>query len=121
MTVRTNPPPGSPPPPPPRMSPQQIEASLQSLPEWNEISGMLQRTYEFASFVASMAFVNQVAATAEVSQHHPDILIRWNKVTLSASTHDAGGITEKDFTLARDCDRLYTQTPATSKAQPPAA
>ena len=53
-----------------------------------------------------MKFVNAVAAAAESAQHHPDIDIRWNKVTLALSTHDAGGLTEKDFALARHCDTL---------------
>ncbi|MFM7051240.1 MAG: 4a-hydroxytetrahydrobiopterin dehydratase [Planctomycetota bacterium] len=51
-----------------------------------------------------MAFVNAVAARAEAVQHHPDILIRWNRVTLSLSTHDCGGISAKDFDFARDAD-----------------
>jgi 4a-hydroxytetrahydrobiopterin dehydratase len=53
-----------------------------------------------------MKFVNAVATLAEEAQHHPDIDVRWNRVTLALSTHDAGGLTEKDFTLARQCDAL---------------
>lgn len=83
-----------------KMSEGEIRAALGSLPEWNEVGGELQRTFQFADFVASMAFVNRVAEAAESSCHHPDILIRYNKVTLSLSTHDAGGITSKDFALA---------------------
>ena len=59
-----------------------------------------QDQYQFKDFVAAMAFVRAVADLAEKRQHHPDILIRWNKVTLSLSTHDAGGISQKDFDLA---------------------
>jgi 4a-hydroxytetrahydrobiopterin dehydratase len=51
-------------------------------------------------------FVNDVAAAAERVQHHPDILVRWNKVSLTLSTHDAGGITDKDFAFAADSDRI---------------
>jgi 4a-hydroxytetrahydrobiopterin dehydratase len=53
-----------------------------------------------------MKFVDAVALVAEQVQHHPDIDIRWNKVTLALTTHDAGGLTEKDFALARKCDAL---------------
>ena len=56
--------------------------------------------------MAAMKFVNAVADIAEKSQHHPDIDIRWNKVTLALSTHDAGGLTKKDFDLATQFDRL---------------
>jgi 4a-hydroxytetrahydrobiopterin dehydratase len=51
-----------------------------------------------------MKFVNSVAELAEQVQHHPDIDVRWNRVTLALTTHDAGGLTEKDLALARDCD-----------------
>lgn len=98
----------SPPPAPERLSPEQIEESLKAVPEWSELGGVIQRTYAFNDFAASMRFVNEVAAAAEAAQHHPDILIRWNKVTLSLSTHDANGITRKDFDLARRCDGLAT-------------
>ncbi|USO00293.1 MAG: 4a-hydroxytetrahydrobiopterin dehydratase [Phycisphaeraceae bacterium] len=83
-----------------KMSEREIEAALASAPDWNEVGGELQRTFQFDGFAQSMAFVNRVAEAAEASQHHPDILIRYNKVTLTLSTHDAGGITARDFDLA---------------------
>lgn len=79
-----------------------VKTALESVPEWNEVGGEIQRTYQFDDFVQSMAFVNRVAEAAEAAQHHPDILVRYNKVTLTLSTHDAGGITKRDFELA-DC------------------
>lgn len=82
----------------------QIATSLSDLPEWAEVGGSLQRTFDFSDFVESMAFVNRVAERAEADQHHPDILIRYNRVTLTLSTHDAGGITVKDFALASTAD-----------------
>lgn len=88
------------------MSQQEIISALASVPQWSEISGSIQRTYQFKDFVAAMAFVNKVALYAESAQHHPDILIRWNKVTLSVNTHDANGITEKDFALATAADTM---------------
>jgi 4a-hydroxytetrahydrobiopterin dehydratase len=62
--------------------------------------------FEFKDFPNALEFVNAVAKIAEIAQHHPDINIRWNKVTLTLSTHDAGGMTEKDFKLARQFDQL---------------
>ena len=81
-----------------------IKSRLEDLSEWSEMNGSLQRTYQFKNFVEAMAFVNKVAELAEKAQHHPDILIRYGKVTLTLSTHDAGGITEKDFDLAAQAD-----------------
>lgn len=83
---------------------KKIETALASLPDWQRNDQVISRTYEFEDFVVAMKFVNVVAALAEQAQHHPDIDVRWNKVTLALTTHDAGGLTEKDFALARDCD-----------------
>ena len=65
---------------------------------------MISRTYKFKDFPAAMKFVNAVGVLAEQVQHHPDIGVRWNEVTLALTTHDAGGLTQKDFALARECD-----------------
>jgi len=89
-----------------KLSESQIEAGLESHPAWVELNGEIQRTYEFEDFKGAMKFVNSVAEYAEEAQHHPDILVRYNKVTLSVSTHDAGGITQKDFDLAEATDKL---------------
>jgi 4a-hydroxytetrahydrobiopterin dehydratase len=81
-----------------------IQAALAALPKWKRDGEIISRTYEFEDFPAAMKFVNAVAVLAEEAQHHPDIDVRWNKVTLALTTHDAGGLTEKDFALARECD-----------------
>jgi 4a-hydroxytetrahydrobiopterin dehydratase len=83
-----------------KMSESEIKTALESVPDWNEVGGELQRTFQFDDFVESMRFVNRVAEAAEADEHHPDILIRYNKVTLTLSTHDANGITGRDFRLA---------------------
>jgi 4a-hydroxytetrahydrobiopterin dehydratase len=83
-----------------KMDESAVKSALDALPEWNEVGGEIQRTFQFDDFVGSMAFVNRVAEAAESAQHHPDILVRYNKVTLTLSTHDAGGITQRDFNLA---------------------
>lgn len=94
-----------------KMSEAQIQNALKDLPDWSEVSGEIQRTFQFANFLESMAFVNQVAQAAEADQHHPDILVRYNKVTLTLSTHDAAGITKADFALARKCDGFVPKPP----------
>lgn len=90
----------------PKLSDAQIEKGIEEIPEWSHVGDTIQRTYAFTNFVESMTFVGKVAREAEASQHHPDIMIRYNKVTLTLSTHDSGGITVKDFTLAKKADGL---------------
>jgi 4a-hydroxytetrahydrobiopterin dehydratase len=106
-----------------RMSEDEIKKALQAVPEWSETGGTIHRTYQFGNFVDSMAFVNAIAAAAEADQHHPDILVRWNKVTLTLSTHDAGGITAKDFSLAAKADAMApapsAKPAASSKSKSP--
>ena len=76
------------------------------MPEWRQQGAAINRTFAGRDFVAALKFVNEVARLAEEAWHHPDIDIRWNKVTLVLSTHDEGGLTEKDFALAARCDAL---------------
>lgn len=94
-----------------KLTQEQIDAKLAQLPEWSQSGDVIQRTLSFDDFVAAMAFVNRVAELAEQQQHHPDILIRYGKVTLSLSTHDAGGVTTKDFNFAAMADKLATAAP----------
>ena len=82
------------------LSSQEIDSRLSTLPDWRVEAGELVRTFQFSDFLAAMAFVNRVADLAEEAGHHPDIDIRYNKVRLGLVTHDAGGITAKDFDLA---------------------
>lgn len=75
--------------------------------DWHTEDDALVRDYEFPDFKAAMWFVNQVAELAEERNHHPDILVHgWNKVRLTLSTHDAGGLTEADHALAAAIDAL---------------
>ncbi len=89
-----------------KLTPTQIKAALPAAPQWKKAGATIKRTYEFKDFPAAVKFVNAIARLAEKAWHHPDIDIRWNKVTLTLSTHDAGGLTEKDFALAQKFDRL---------------
>ena len=88
------------------LSPSEVSSRLSALPEWRAEAGELVRIFQFRDFLASMAFVNRVAELAEEAGHHPDIDIRYNKVRLALVTHDAGGITGKDFDLAAKADSL---------------
>ena len=103
---------------------RQVSNRLAKLEQWAECGDAIQRTFHFADFVTSMKFVNEIAQAAERVQHHPDILVRWNKVSLTLSTHDAGGITDKDFSFAADADRiaaaLMPPVPAPSGPERPA-
>jgi len=83
-----------------KLDSDRIDALLADHPDWSLAGDAIQRTLVFDDFVQAMAFVNRVAEVAEARQHHPDIMIRYDKVTLTVSTHDAGGLTEKDFALA---------------------
>ena len=84
----------------------QIKIALKNVPDWKKKDSTITRTFQFKDFPMAIKFVNAVAKLAEKAWHHPDIDIRWNKVTLTLTTHDAGGLTEKDFKLATQFDRL---------------
>ncbi len=79
---------------------------LVSLKGWTRKGNSITRTVELSDFVHAMGFVNSVALLAEKLNHHPDIDIRWNVVTLVLSTHSAGGLTELDMTLAEMINAL---------------
>ncbi|CAN5718852.1 4a-hydroxytetrahydrobiopterin dehydratase [soil metagenome] len=78
----------------------EITRRLKSLDGWTYAGGELVREFKLKNFAGAMAFVNRVADLAEKADHHPDIDIRWNKVTLRLATHSKGGVTELDFKLA---------------------
>jgi 4a-hydroxytetrahydrobiopterin dehydratase len=90
----------------PALSPHDTETRVRALPGWKIVSGELVRTFTFKDFLSSIDFVNQIAKYAEGAGHHPDIDIRYNRVRVSLMTHDAGGLTEKDFDLAREIGKL---------------
>jgi 4a-hydroxytetrahydrobiopterin dehydratase len=82
----------------------EVVRKLAECPNWQLENGEIVRSFRFADFIGAMEFINRVAAEAEKAGHHPDIDIRWNQVRLALSSHDAGGITEKDFSLAKTID-----------------
>jgi 4a-hydroxytetrahydrobiopterin dehydratase len=90
----------------PALSAEQADILLSTLPAWRIEAGELVHTFKFEDFRAALRFVNQVAELAEEAGHHPDIDIRYNRVRLALVTHDAGGLTTKDFDLAGRADKL---------------
>ncbi|WP_068163373.1 4a-hydroxytetrahydrobiopterin dehydratase [Rhodococcus phenolicus] len=91
------------------LSDTEIDAALAALPGWSRVGNSLVRTIESATFPDAVALVSRVAEVAEEANHHPDIDIRWRKVTYTLSTHSAGGITASDPALARRIDSLAGQ------------
>ena len=90
------------------LSASEVQKRLVSVPGWAVEHGELTRTFQLPSFPAALLFVSTVGFLAESAGHHPDILIRYRKVRLSLVTHDAGGLTEKDFALAAQIGTLPT-------------
>jgi 4a-hydroxytetrahydrobiopterin dehydratase len=90
----------------PLLSGAEIAGHLELVPTWQLAGNNIERNLVFADFPAAIAFVDRVAPLAERAKHHPDIDIRWNKVRLALSSHDAGGLTELDFSLAQEIEEL---------------
>jgi 4a-hydroxytetrahydrobiopterin dehydratase len=88
------------------LSADEIADGLRVLPEWTLSDGAIRRTVSAPTFLAGIELVSQVAAVAERMDHHPDIDIRWRRVTFTLSTHDAGGLTALDLEQAHEIDRL---------------
>jgi 4a-hydroxytetrahydrobiopterin dehydratase len=84
----------------------EIEQKIQTIPQWQQQNQAITRTFEFKNFVEAIAFVNKLVKPAEAAKHHPDITISYNKVTVSLSSHEAGGITQQDFDLAKTISKL---------------
>ena len=96
-----------------KLTDENVQTKLTELPQWSLNGDSLQRTFGFDDFVGSMACVSRIADLAEQMQHRPGSMLRYSKVTLTLSTHDAGGLTESDFSFAHASDAYV---PATEKA-----
>jgi 4a-hydroxytetrahydrobiopterin dehydratase len=88
------------------LSQEQIQEKLNAIRGWIFVDGQVQKTFSFPDFQKSMDFVNKLGVIVEGLNHHPDIHIRYTKVTVATSTHDEDGITDIDFKLAKACDQL---------------
>lgn len=91
------------------MNQTQIDRELQKLPGWKIEQEQLQRTFNFPNFVVAIDFVNRLVEPAEAAGHHPDLAISYNQVTVSLTTHDVGGLTTKDFALARVISQKFLE------------
>ena len=78
----------------------EITEALNNLPGWTARDNSIERVFQFKDFAGAMEFVNRIAAAAEAANHHPDILINYNRVTLTLTSHDAGGVTQRDIRMA---------------------
>jgi len=85
----------------PLLTPEQLASALSELPGWELRAGKLHRELVFADFVEAFAFMTRVAFVAEKMDHHPDWSNVWNRVVVELSTHDSGGVTQRDVELAR--------------------
>lgn len=88
------------------MTKSEIQDALGALAGWETADNALHRQFVLRDFVAAMGFVMSIALLAERAGHHPDLLIRWNRVDVTLSTHDEGGVTQKDVALAREIGAL---------------
>jgi 4a-hydroxytetrahydrobiopterin dehydratase len=95
----------------PKLSDEHVQARVRDLPAWSLRAGKLHRDYTFSDFVAAFGFMTAVAHAAEALEHHPEWFNVWNRVTVDLNTHDAGGLTELDFSLAARMDALAVAPP----------
>ena len=88
------------------LSDEEIAERLERLEDWslNDAEDYIERTIEFGGFLEAIDFISRIAPLAEAADHHPEIFNVYNRVELALSTHDAGGLTDKDFDLAEDID-----------------
>lgn len=89
-----------------KMTSNEIEQALNALPQWKQAGDFITRDFKFRDFQKAFAFMTRVAFLAEKHGHHPDLYNVYNRVTLKFSTHDAGGLTAKDFEIATEIDRI---------------
>ncbi|MAG91697.1 4a-hydroxytetrahydrobiopterin dehydratase [Candidatus Woesearchaeota archaeon] len=90
----------------PNLSIIEIQEKLSGLKDWEMMDEKISKTFEFPGFKEALAFVNKIAEEAEKQNHHPDILIKYNKVIVNLTTHSEGGLTAKDFELAGVIEQL---------------
>ena len=94
----------------PSLNSTELRAALAGLPGWFAEGQAISHTYTCASFPEAMAFAGRIAKYAESVDHHPDLLISYKKVTVTWSTHDAGGVTEKDVAAAKATDAAFSHS-----------
>ena len=90
-----------------KLSSDQIVEKLRALPGWERRGETIAKQYTFKEFMDGIRFINRIAETAEQMDHHPDMTVNYRRITFALSTHDQGGITEKDFKLADAIEREF--------------
>ena len=95
---------------PSRLSDLEIQRALGALPGWSRRRNVLTKTFAWPTFAQGIEFVGRVARAADAMNHHPDIDIRYTKVTCTLSTHDAAGITELDLKLAAEIEQVAAES-----------
>jgi 4a-hydroxytetrahydrobiopterin dehydratase len=88
------------------LTPDQVEAELAATPRWELADGQIVKKVTRKDFGDALRYVNAVGYLAEKANHHPDIAVSWNEVTLTLVSHSAGGLTDRDFALARSVNAL---------------
>ncbi|MFG6099271.1 4a-hydroxytetrahydrobiopterin dehydratase [Leptolyngbyaceae cyanobacterium CCMR0082] len=88
------------------LSSTEIQTRLTTLPDWTLEDTSIQMILTFKNFIEAIAYINKVVEPAEAAGHHPDISISYNRVIISLTTHDAGGLTQQDFNLAQTLSQL---------------
>lgn len=96
----------------PRITPSRLTAALVQLPDWqvDSAASQIERTLRFRDYYHTIAFVNAIAFMAHVEDHHPDLVVSFDRIVVRYSTHDAGGVTENDLICAAKVDRLFAAT-----------
>ena len=92
----------------PVLSDIEIQRALGQLPGWSRRTNVISKTFSLPTFPAGIAFIGRIADAAESAQHHPDIDIRYTKITIALSTHDSGGLTQKDIDLAKAIEGMQS-------------
>jgi 4a-hydroxytetrahydrobiopterin dehydratase len=91
-----------------KLEAKEIEQRLRSLPGWEYKDSAIHKLFRFKEFMEGIRFINQVAGTAESMDHHPDIHVNYVRITFVCTSHDSGGVTERDFKLAQAIEEAYT-------------
>lgn len=93
------------------LTPTELTAQLNELPEWAVVEGKLRRELRFRNFIDAFAFMTQCALISEKRNHHPEWLNVYSRVTIDLTTHEAGGISVRDVEWAKAADKLYCSFP----------
>jgi 4a-hydroxytetrahydrobiopterin dehydratase len=94
-----------------KLTPDEIATKIKTLAGWQYKDNAIFKLFRFKSFMDGIHFIGTVAEMAEKADHHPDMLVNYTRVTFTCSTHDQGGVTEKDFALANEIERAFTSLP----------